>query len=479
MNNLQLVSMLTDTMLRYDIKYKLGTYLNKKSEGYLLSDCLGLIEGIMWGYPEDGSYKSNGVPDLNANGLWNAAEVKGSMASIPEVPGVLVYKSGSPGHVGIYLGEGKVMECTAHVFPSGEGNGIVISQFTDPKGKNYHSWQGWLKYPYIEYKRKEGAGMASFFLPGYQKLSWSGKTIHVYGQKDDHEIGLMATPKYKQLLPIKEIDNDEIHYCKVNCSYFAQKGEEKGQVYGREQGFNRDGRPDQKEWIDVVVTKDNKVHAGDFASWEYLIDSVKLSYSPLAVLIYEGKEVEMLSTGVSKAEFTRLANRTVHMQDDDGRHYFAVTAGEFTGPQMRAFAKTYGMTFCALLDGGGSSQMRADGKSIRETTRALPNVLTFYKKGTEDQLPTQPETPPKQPEIEGDDLMVFEFEVAKASFGGNKYATRETALGKYDTNYPMKVGDEFWIDELVADGDYWIGHMLNGPQAGRWIQLDPVCIKVK
>ena len=30
----------------------------------------------------------------------------------------------------------------------------------------------------------------------------------------------------------------------------------------------------------------------------------------------------------------------------------------------------------------------------------------------------------------------------------------------------------------VADGDYWIGHMINGPQPGRWIQLDPSCIDV-
>ena len=152
-----------------------------------------------------------------------------------------------------------------------------------------------------------------------------------------------------------------------------------------------------------------------------------------------------------------------------------------TGKQCRDFAKAYGMTFCAVLDGGGSSQMRADARAIRETGRALPNVLVFYKKDEVEQLPVQPEEPTKTPEIEeGDNLMLFEFKVTKGSYGVDKkkYATRATALGKYDTDYPMEVGDEFWIDDLVADGDYWVGHMINGPQAGRWIQLDPSCIDV-
>lgn len=483
MNNLQLVSLLTDTMLSYDVKYKLGTYLNIKSNGYLLSDCLGLVEGVLWGYPKNGKYKSNNVPDLNANGLWSTAEIKGDMSSIPEMPGILVYKSGNPGHVGIYLGEGKVMECTAHVFPSGEGNGLVISQFNDSKAKNYRSWQGWLKYPYIDYivEREEGAVMASFLMPGYQKLSWCSKKVHVYGQKDNLEIGLLSTPKYKQLQQIKDIDTDEVIYCKVNCSFFCQSGGEKGQVYGREQGFNRDGRPDQKEWLDVVVTKDNRIVAGDLSSWEYLIDEVKLGYSPLAVVLYEGNEVEWISTGAKPSEFTRSTNRTLHMQDADGKHYFMVSSGDLTGKQCRDFAKAYGMTFCAVLDGGGSSQMRADAKAIRETGRALPNVLIFYKKDEIEQLPVQPEEPTKTPEIEeGDNLMLFDFKITKGSYGvgKKKYATRATALGKYETDYPMEVGDEFWIDELVADGDYWIGHMINGPQPGRWIQLDPSCIDV-
>ena len=474
MNNYDLIVKANNVFINHKTIYKLGAFMNQSINGALLCDCLGLIEGLMWGYPEAGNYKSNGVPDLNANGLWNAADVKGSISTIPEVPGVLVYNSGSPGHVGIYLGQGNVLECTAHVFLSGEGNGIVISQFADKKEKNYRSWQGWLKYPYIEYVQKEGAKMASFFIPGYQKLSWSGKVVHVYGQKNDLEIGLMSTPNYRQLQLIKDIDNNETHYCKVNCSYFDMSGADKGQVFGREQGFTEDNRPDQKEWIDVVITKDNKVIAGDLASWEYSGDQVKAGFSPLAVILKDGNEVEMVSSAVSSSVLTSSTQRTLLMQDADGLFYFAVSSDGLTVKQCRSFAKAYGMMFCAVLDGGGSSQMRADGKSIRETGRALPNVLTFYKKT--EVKPVEPETPPVEPEKEN--TMPFNFRITKGTFsGGKKYPTRATATSKYDTKYSLNVGDEFWIDKMVGEGNYWIGRMVNGDQAGRWIQLDPTCME--
>ena len=69
--------------------------------------------------------------------------------------------------------------------------------------------------------------------------------------------------------------------------------------------------------------------------------------------------------------------------------------------------------------------------------------------------------------------MVLEFKLTKASFGGNKYPTRATAKGKYDTRKYLSVGDVFWVDSMTADGNYWIGHMVNGDHAGRWVELDP------
>ena len=106
------------------------------------------------------------------------------------------------------------------------------------------------------------------FKQGYQKITWNGQTVHVYGQKDGLDIGLMSTPKYKEVRTIDKIDDNHVHWCKVNCSYFVNvtSSSEYGQVLGREQGFTEDNKPDQQEWLDVVVTNDNKIIAGQLAS---------------------------------------------------------------------------------------------------------------------------------------------------------------------------------------------------------------------
>ena len=74
-------------------------------------------------------------------------------------------------------------------------------------------------------------------------------------------------------------------------------------------------------------------------------------------------------------------------------------------------------------------------------------------------------------EVEVEDTM--QFKLIKGSYAGKKYPTRSTSKGKYSTAYPVVVGDMFNVDEVVADGKYWIGHMVDGPQKGRWIELDP------
>ena len=106
------------------------------------------------------------------------------------------------------------------------------------------------------------------FKQGYQKISWSGQTVHVYGQKDGLDIGLMSTPAYKEVRTIDKIDDNYVHWCKINCSYFinVSSSSEYGQVLGREQGFTEDNKPDQQEWLDVVVTNENKIVAGQLAS---------------------------------------------------------------------------------------------------------------------------------------------------------------------------------------------------------------------
>lgn len=125
--------------------YKLGTYMNRKSGKYILCDCSGLIKGILWGYPDKGKYASNGVTDSNANNIiaTHCTGVTSDMSKLRK--GMVVWLSG---HVGIYCGDGIVVESS----PRWE-NGI---QRTYPVGcpvanKHHLNQRKWAKCGYLKW----------------------------------------------------------------------------------------------------------------------------------------------------------------------------------------------------------------------------------------------------------------------------------------------------------------------------------------
>lgn len=67
MNNLEFVNKAKEIYAKYDTTYSWGSFMNKSKNGKLCTDCSGFIKGILWGYPSDGKYQSNGGPDINAN----------------------------------------------------------------------------------------------------------------------------------------------------------------------------------------------------------------------------------------------------------------------------------------------------------------------------------------------------------------------------------------------------------------------------
>lgn len=88
--------------------YRLGKFMNSKQGQYLLCDCSGLIKGILWGYPENGRYIHNGVPDMNADTMISrCSQVTNDMSKVQK--GWLVWMRG---HIGIYIGDGVVIEAS-------------------------------------------------------------------------------------------------------------------------------------------------------------------------------------------------------------------------------------------------------------------------------------------------------------------------------------------------------------------------------
>lgn len=77
--------------------------------GKSMADCVGLIKGYGWYDSKSGKITvgSNGMADVRANGMFENAKVKGTIDTIPEVPGLAVR---SDGHIGIYIGNGELIE---------------------------------------------------------------------------------------------------------------------------------------------------------------------------------------------------------------------------------------------------------------------------------------------------------------------------------------------------------------------------------
>ena len=102
------------------------------------ADCVGFIKGYSWLDADtlQINYASNGLPDINADQMYQYAAEKGSIDTIPEIPGLAVWHVG---HIGIYIGNGQVIEA------KGTRYGVVQTQLTDG------SWTHWLKIPYIQY----------------------------------------------------------------------------------------------------------------------------------------------------------------------------------------------------------------------------------------------------------------------------------------------------------------------------------------
>lgn len=107
--------------------------------GRRTADCIGLIKGYGWLNADTKAieYGANGMPDVNADGMYRNATEKGAISTMPEIPGLAVYKEG---HIGVYIGGGYVIEAM------GTRYGVRKTQLS--RG----TWTHWLKIPYISYE---------------------------------------------------------------------------------------------------------------------------------------------------------------------------------------------------------------------------------------------------------------------------------------------------------------------------------------
>ena len=129
--------------------------------GKKVHDCSGLIKGYFM-TPGSSSYptapaKYDAKYDLSSSALEARATEKGLISTIPEIPGLIVWKQG---HVGVYIGNGWVIEERGHTY------GTVKTKLTE------RPWEKWLKHPFITYivdPKPEPANSCTAFLPILKK----------------------------------------------------------------------------------------------------------------------------------------------------------------------------------------------------------------------------------------------------------------------------------------------------------------------
>lgn len=117
-------------------------------------DCVILIKAILWGWNENkihshggALYGSNGVYDDTADKLiTRCIDVSTDFSNI--TPGEVVWLNG---HVGVYIGDNKVIECTGAWERKVLVSNIDSNGNRTRNGKQVYKWLKHGKLPYIEY----------------------------------------------------------------------------------------------------------------------------------------------------------------------------------------------------------------------------------------------------------------------------------------------------------------------------------------
>lgn len=185
-------SLLTRKAEQYPAHYTAGrmaTYRKHVAEGRMVCDCVGLIKGFFWtaNGTQENKYRANNCPDTSANGMIKLCTETGTLSNMPEERGLILWRSG---HVGVYIGNGKVIEARGFKY------GVVKT--------NLHSrgWQKWGRLPEVMLNgttTTTGGGVTTNANPLLKKgaigdsvekmqkllIAWNAKALPKYGADGD------------------------------------------------------------------------------------------------------------------------------------------------------------------------------------------------------------------------------------------------------------------------------------------------------
>ena len=246
-----------------------------------------------------------------------------------------------------------------------------------------------------QWEYRKGKGEDTVINDGYSKIEWLGKTIHVYKGYDGMKLGLMSAKgneKSRQL--IYEIDDDRVHYCKLNGGYFDMGT---GQHYGVEVSPTLRLLTRQDVYQVVWMGKDgylNYCKDTEFTNaWYGMIHECEFAITPYAILYHKTDVKEVSKAYTNKLGYFNTQSFLVQLKD---KTVILCAAQDQITPEMCVtFAKEmWGdeLYHVSIYDSGGSTQMVANGKRVFCTGRAIANVLTLFKYKDEDKVQSVEET---------------------------------------------------------------------------------------
>lgn len=343
------------------------------NKGYFAFDCVNLIKGILWGWTGDSSktyggavYKSNEVPDTNANGMIAKCLSISTDLGYIEV-GETVWM---PGHIGVYIGNGKVIECTPKW-----ANSVQVTNLKD---------RGWVKHgklPYIVYEKVEPLK--------YSKIRRYNSYVHIV-EMDPATYRLDITEgipgKLEKLSAMYgEPRLNEITWVRMNAQFFG--GSSRGYGAYIDPTDNLSDKPSAPGYTDLTY-KGGRLQVG--TGGEFTIGT---SYG----LIAAGKTNYMYSEW-HKSLMAARHPRSMAGSQKNGNNVFVVTDGRWTNlslgitaQQQTALGHELGCMDLVNFDGGGSSQLMISDEIKNRPSdgreRAIISAIMAYRKYTLLMLP--------------------------------------------------------------------------------------------
>ena len=186
--------------------------------GYRVHDCSGLIKAYLFCETPTSKPKYNKEYDRSALGTIRACSEQGDISTMPETVGLILWKTG---HVGVYIGNGEVVEAKGHKY------GVILSKLSNG------NWLKWGKLDDITYE--EDIKMTNVSLPVCYK-----------GLKN-----LEAICTIQRLLNALGITDENGNSLDVDGS-FGKRTDYAVRAFQSSRGLEVDGRVGNKTWKSLI-----------------------------------------------------------------------------------------------------------------------------------------------------------------------------------------------------------------------------------